>query len=544
MNIKIVICFIIIFLLLSASPGAADKVWVAKSSGSIGSNGSIAFENYLVKAKVQSPLSSSLTIYKNTIEIEKKDFKVNEFAQNDSIRITLLGVYGSNSWIAISKLEEKTLWIPSGNTTLKWGDTYSYENYSIGLDSLGKDSVTLSISGENTTVTDIFMKDDAKDYDNMHLVVTEINRTGFIEIEFFKYNIPVIDGKIITDKEEYDPDEIISVSISITGEKTINIARITLNSTNLGSKTSEFTAFGINGTRSFTSKIEGLSPDSIISITSTIEVRDYKNIAYFSTINKEVSVKPFISIEKRIQEETDEDKVQVELVVYNSGLNPAFVHIHDNVSDTNPKQMDWDIELRPKNSSNISYFINPQKPGTYQLPAATAQWNGKTSLSNTVIMNVHMPYIRMIKTAVKNKGMIEVELEIINSGDRPSNVVVNDKIPAGNFLANGNDSWSGFLDAGKKTSIRYTLKGNSSTLPAADATYRDILGTVRYAQSNAVEIKNIAVVGSKKVDTTSLNAGWSEMMIFMILSFVVISFIIGIVAFAAYLITKNKMRAQ
>jgi len=542
MNIKIVICFIIIVFLSLAYPGAADIVWTAKSSGFINSNESLPFENFIVKAKVQNN-TSSLTIFKDSTLLDIKDFKVNELRQYNSIGITLMGINGNYSWITFSKLEEKTIWVPSGRATLKWGDTYSFENYSFVFESLGKDSVTLAISGKNTTVTDIFMKNETKDYDNMQLVVMEINRTGIIELEFFKYDIPKLRSEIITDKDEYDPDEIISVSINITGEKTLNLARIILNSTNsVVFKPPDFTATGINGTKSFTSKIEELPAGSIIILNAIIEVRDYNNIAYLTTISKEVSVKPYISIVKRIQEETDEEKVLVELVVYNSGLNPTFVHIRDNVSETNPRQMDWDIELGPKKSSNVSYYITPRKPGTYQLPAATAQWNGKISSSNKATTTVHMPYIRMVKSAVNNKGMTDVELEIMNVGDRSANVTVNDNKPRDYSIASGKATWSGFLDPGKVDYIRYTLTGNASSLPAADATYRDILGNIRQAQSNTVEIKKNPE--PKKAYSTPINAGQYEMMIFMISSFLVISGIIGSVAFIAYLITKTKMRAQ
>ncbi|MCZ7400880.1 MAG: hypothetical protein O8C61_01505 [Candidatus Methanoperedens sp.] len=543
MNIKIVICFIIIGFLTSASPGAADNVWSAKSSGFINSNESLAFEDYLVKAQVQNITNSSLIIYKNMIQIDMKDFEVNEFKQYNSVGITLLGINGNSSWITFIKLEEKTIWVPSGRTILKWGDTYSFENYSIGFESLGKDSVTLAISGKNTTATDIFMKNESKDYDNMRLVVTEINRTGIIELEFFKYEIPTIKAQITTDKDEYHPDENISVSVNITGDKTLNIAHIILNSTNsVVFKPTDFTATEINGTRSFTSQIEELPADSTIILNAKIEVRDYNNIAYSTTISKQVSVKPYISIMKNIREETDEDNAQVELVVYNSGLNRTLVHIRDNVSETNPKQMDWDIEVWPKNSSNVSYFINPQKPGTYHLPAATARWNGNMSISNEATITVHMPYIRLVKSAMNNLSMTDVEVEIMNVGDRPANVTVNDKIPGNYLIASGKTTWSGFLDPGKADYIRYTLTSNASSLPAADATYRDILGNVKQAQSNTVEIpKNPE---PKKADATSLNAGWYEMMLFMMLSFIAILGIIGSVAFTAYIITKNKMRAQ
>jgi len=541
MNIKIVICFIIIGFLPAASLGATDMVWSARSSGFINSNESMAFENFLVKAKVQNNTDSSVTIYKDSTLLDLKDFRVNEFAQYNSVGITLMGINGNSSWITVSKLEEKSLWVSSGNAALKWGDTYSFENYSIVFESLGRDSVNLAISGKNTSVTDIFMKDEPKDYGNMRLVVTEINRTGIIELEFFKHDIPRVEAQINTDKYQYDQDEIISVSINITSEKALNIVHIILNSSNSVVKPTDFTATGLNGTKSFKSQVEELPAGSKVILNATIEVRDYNNIAYLTTISKEVAVKPYISIMKRIQEETDDDKIQVELVVYNSGLNRTLVHITDNVSETSPKQMDWDIEVDPKKSSNVSYFINPQKPGTYQLPAATARWNGKIIISNKATTTVHMPYIRMVKSAVNNQGTTDVELEIMNVGDRPANVAVNDKIPADYLITKGKASWSGFMDAGKVDYISYTLNGNALSLPAADATYRNIMGTEMQAQSNTVEIQNIPEPG--EADATSLKAGRFEMMIFMISSFLVISGIIGSVAFIAYLMTKTKMRA-
>jgi hypothetical protein len=92
MNIKIVICFIIIGFLPAVSLGATDMVWSAKSSGFINSNESLAFENFLVKAKVQNNTSSSLTIYKDSTLLDIKEFKMNEFMQYNSVRITLMGI--------------------------------------------------------------------------------------------------------------------------------------------------------------------------------------------------------------------------------------------------------------------------------------------------------------------------------------------------------------------------------------------------------------------------------------------------------------------
>ncbi len=547
MNIKIIICFILIISFFpSASFGATEKVWSAKSSGIIKSNQSVVFENYIVKATALDNTKSSIIVYRDNVLLEKKDFDINEFKKYNTLGITLLGINGEYSWIALSKPEDRDIWIPSGQSTLKWGETYSFENASIEIEALDKDSVNLAVSRNNTIKTDVFTINGSKNYDNMRIVVKDINRTGLIGIELFKYRIPTFEANIHTDKEEYFPDEQISVSINITGNELLNIASIILDGSNpLQFRPFVFTAIDIDGTRSFHSQISDLPPNSTFTINGKIEVRDYYNNVYFTNVSKEVSVTPNISIVKRVQEETDDEKVLVELFLYNSGSKRTSVYIHDNVTEgKNTTQKDWNIELEPKKSTNVSYFISPQKPGIYQLASAIAKWNGEISTSKKVKTTVHMPYLNIVKTALNNESMTDVELEIKNVGDRPAIVMVDDNIPVDFPLESGSPTWYGYIDSGKSANFRYSLKGNPVSLPPANATYRDIRGTVRQVQSNAIENNNINISGTKKVDTTPINAGRYEIMVFMISSFLVISGIIGSMTFTAYLITKIRTRSK
>ena len=541
MNIKIVICFIIIFFLPAASYGAPDRVWSAKSTGFIKSNESLVFENYMVKASAINKTVASITVFRDKTQIETKEFNVNDFKKYDSVGITLLGITGDHSWIAFSRLEEKEIWVRAGKITLKWGDSYTFENNTIGIESLGRDSVNLTVSGKNISRTDAFSKNGFRDYDNMRLAVTGINRTGLIDLEFFRSNKPGINAKIITDKEEYYPDENITVSINVTSDALLNIAGVSLESNSpVSFQPGVFSTTAINGTKSFKSTIKAPPANSTIMITATVEGRDFFNNAIQTVISKEVYIYPYISIVKRVPEETDDENVQVELFLYNSGSNSTFIHVHDDVYDEiKTPQMYWDIELGPKKSTNLSYNITPQKPGVYTLSAARAQWNGHISTSKKVKMTMHMPYIRMIKIASNNDKMMEIELEIINSGDRAAIVNVTDDIPGSYLLMTGSEKWSGFLDAGKSTILQYSLEGTPGALPAASATFRDIRGTVRLAQSNKVEI----ITTSERGNTASpLNAGQQEIMNFMMMSYFTIFAVIGSIAFMAYFVTKIRSR--
>ena len=212
----------------------------------------------------------------------------------------------------------------------------------------------------------------------MRIVVTDINRTGFIDIEFFKYKIPTVKAEIITDKDEYFPDENISVLINITTDETLNIAGLSLDSKNpITFKPDFFTGVNINGTKSFKSQINKLPPNSTLTINAKVEVRDYYNKAYISTVSKEVSVAPYISIIKRVQEETDDEKVLVELFVYNSGPNRTFVHIHDNVTeDTIRKPNGLAYRTGAKEiSKRIILYISPETRdiSAYQRHSAMGQ---------------------------------------------------------------------------------------------------------------------------------------------------------------------------
>ncbi len=89
MNIKIVICFIIICFLPVASASTAD-VWAAKQSGFIKSNQSLSIENYFIKSKILDNTRADISVYKNQALVETKVFNLNDTKKYDNIMITLL----------------------------------------------------------------------------------------------------------------------------------------------------------------------------------------------------------------------------------------------------------------------------------------------------------------------------------------------------------------------------------------------------------------------------------------------------------------------
>ncbi len=541
MNIKILICFIIITSFPVTSYAATEKVWASKASGFIKPNELLAFQDYIVKVRASNNTTSTIMVFKDRIQLDTKTFEINEFKQYGDMGISLLGVYGDYSLISLSRQEDEEILIPSGSTILKWGDTFSFENYSISIESFGKDSVNLVVSGDNISRTDTFSKNDYEDYENLRILVADINRTGSVELVFLTYSIPDVKVEIFTAKEEYLPDENISVSINITGSQLINMLTAKLsadNSTHI--QPDVFAASGINGTISFTSMIKDAPANSTINMEATIEWYDFNNNTYNTGMSKLINIYPIVSIIKQVPADTDEENVSVNLSIHNAGSKIALIHIHDNVyEEIDTKQLDWDIKLGPKNSTTLSYYISPENPGAYMLGTATAQWDGQLSASRKAEVSVHMPYISMVKIASNNETMTNVELEIMNIGDRPSIVTVNDTIPEGYTMAGGTTAWSGYLDAGRSMRLFYSLNGNPFSLPQANASYRDIQGVIKYAQSNIA----LNEEGSGTNDNEPpLTTRWNEILTFIILSFIVIFAIVGSFAFSVYLITRIRKR--
>ncbi|HEY9206385.1 MAG TPA: hypothetical protein VIO58_10740 [Candidatus Methanoperedens sp.] len=558
MNIKIIICFIIIIFIPFASASMTNTVWIARSSGFITSNDSLTFENFLIKAKPIDTMNASVEVYKNQNKIDQKDFHVNDFQEYGNVRITLLGIWGNYSWIAISKPETKEILVPSGNKLLKWGEKYEIENHTISAETFGQETVTLTITGKDLAETEVFSKNDFRDYGNLRIAVREINESGFVELEFLKYPVPDISAGISTDKDEYAPDETILVTVNKTNDAAWNVAGIFFESSPGGEiKPSFLSLTNVTGKNSFRTRVLQLPADSAMTLTASIELLDYNFNKYTTKVSRVVRSLPLISITKHVPPETDERNVTVDLYIHNAGTTEESVSVYDTVYENetlDPKQLNWAVRLKPGSSATLSYYAVPQKSGRYVFPPATAKWKNYSSVSSEVEMIVHGPLIVMNKSTARKNDVTEVRLSIYNAGDRPALVNVADKIPDGYPIASGNATWSGLLEGGESTTVVYALQGNIGTLPDAWATYRDIHGVYRHAHSNAVEIsevkKNIEnqnnnmkendINANEKNNAASINVRPDEMLSFMIVSFMVIAGIITGAAMSAYLLIRFK----
>ncbi len=551
MNIKISICLLLLGFAPAASASMIDTVWAAKSSGFIGANDTLTFENYLIKAKTIDSTRAFIEVYKDQNKIEQKEFNTNGYREYNNIRVTLLGIWGKYSWISISKPENKAVWKPAGNKLLKWGEKYEFMNYTLRAESFGPESVNLTISGKNTYETRSFSRGSYGDYGNLRIAVTNISQDGFVGLDFLTYSLPAVKASISTDKEEYYPDENVQITVNTANDVDLNIEGIILeSSTNTEILPATFSATNATGTGYFRSRIKQSPENSTVTITATIMARDYYGNEYSNRVSKSVHIMPVVSVTKWAATDTDGQNVTVDLFIYNGGSTEESISVYDTVYDekNDLKQLNWTIKLKPGVSSNIEYPAPVQKVGQYILPPAMAKWKKNTSLSKEAVVTVHGPLVVITKSAAKGGNLLNVKLDINNTGDRPAIVNLSDKIPAGQPVVGGIAAWSGMLEAGEHTAIIYSLPGDVISLPAASAIYRDIHGVARQAQSNTVEISgarnNIDTENTiSKMSTDSpLKATPDEIISFMVSSFAVISGIFTGAAVVVYILIRLKRR--
>ncbi len=553
MNIKIVIYFIIIcFIIAGLIPAvsAVDALWTAKSSGFIGYNDSLSFDNYLIKATALENTASSISVYKNNVLIGTGNFAINEVKNYDNISITLIGIRGEYSWISISKLENKEFWRFLKRTQLKWGESFEIENYSFVIDTYGRDSVNLTISNKSWSEKKEFLTGGEKYFETFRMSITNINRTGFIDIDFFTNKLPdyktevfpFVKVELHTDKDEYFPDEPIPVSIKAISDFTLNVIGMTVESSPVVDIVPvNFSVTDFSGERTFQSIITRQPMNSTLTINAKLEVRDYKGNFHVIYASKDISITPEIAIIKRVPVDTDDENVQVLLYIYNSGLSNTSVHIRDMIPDEfTAKPLEWDMDIKPKKSMILEYNVTPPRPGLYFLPSATAQWDGGTATSKRVKITMHMPFLTMTKSVEYNESKTIVHLETVNAGDRPAQVTISDNIPSGQTVLSGVTTWSGKLESSEKSVISYDLEGEIENLPAAEASYMDIRGVTRNAMSNTIESgKMVEKTRPEKSESTKpLNVAPSDLVLFMITSFIAIAGIVSGAALIAYLITR------
>lgn len=206
------------------------------------------------------------------------------------------------------------------------------------------------------------------------------------------------------------------------------------------------------------------------------------------------------------------DTAMVTLSLKNNGKETASnVTIKDSIPKEfkliGNKTFNWIIDLPAGGEWTYRYLVKPveaNKDGIL-FPSATADYKiGKETYgirSNQPKVRVNGPKIVLSKKTDVSEIDINETVNILkimvtaeNTGNTPTQVFINDKLPENATIIEGNNTYEAFLEAGKKISYDYTVQVDSAPpfiIPSANADYFE-LGTTGMkisTKSQELEIK-------------------------------------------------------
>lgn len=168
------------------------------------------------------------------------------------------------------------------------------------------------------------------------------------------------------------------------------------------------------------------------------------------------------------------------------------IHINETVpegfiTDPDVENTCWTINLQPQGKTSTAYSIRALRPGKYIIPGMklSMEYNGithsiKTNSSEIVI---HGPCIDIKKSVLYQntgtEGILNVTLQVTNSGDRAAYVQLTDQLPASSILMSGNLSKSQVMQPSDIWTLGYSLSINSSEsilIPGAKVRFVDSRG--------------------------------------------------------------------
>lgn len=299
----------------------------------------------------------------------------------------------------------------------------------------------------------------------------------------------------------YSQDEFLTVNISLKNTGSARAKNIDLNidtgglSIRRGIDNEHFDGLEKNEeiVRTIDLSVPSVSMSKMYDISAKASGYDIKDLRFTGEGSASLEISPpYVDYQlKKIITKKESmfigDKLIVDLSFQNTGPYAlSSVRISDSVPEnfeliTNTS-LDWNISaIKPDGMWSATYVLTPLEAGTFSLPAARMRYsvNGQDfeSISNMDFISVYGPKIKITKdvtpgTLIKGQEAV-VTIRIRNEGNIPAQVKVEDALPAGVNLTEGNLSIpSTFLEEGGEVTSKYAFKSNingSIRLPPAVA---------------------------------------------------------------------------
>ncbi len=328
---------------------------------------------------------------------------------------------------------------------------------------------------------------------------------------------------ISTNRNEYNPLDTIATTVTLRNNGNDKIKNVELNidpgtlELEGGSLNYNFNEIPAGQSKSLILYFKAplLAEAKSITIGVNASGTDVKNINYSASASIKIKIlqNRIIEVQKTLASSIYNDEItSAYITIRNKGaINLDSIEVKDEIPDGFTSENDinllWSLNLASGEEKRISYPLKPLLPGTYDVPAAQAQFaiGGKQYIvkSNTSRITVHAPLIVLTKTvdsAVAYLGdQITVTINVRNEGDKQARVKITDDLPSKADLLSGDLSWTAVLEKNESKSYTYTMKLNKAgelELPPAKANITYLQNSYNFTVSS----RNLAVLVVESLD--------------------------------------------
>jgi uncharacterized repeat protein (TIGR01451 family) len=446
-----IIIFVIFLYFVSVAAAYDGLEWENGTSGTLKRNEVISFGDYSVKVvSFSAPVESEK--YKNVPIEPVEPFVGLNISKNGSFMNETFLTQGDSFISDDSEFKAEVLQLPSGSSK-----DWLYESYNpwvtLQLSKRGKPQLELSIETDDEYI--------AGPNTEINAVIT-LRNTGTAAINDVDLDLgtelPLLRGYL-----KYHYETIMK-----------------------GKEISERVTFS-------TPAITELKKFNIYVNSSGVDV---KNIPYKETQLKTILIAPTPQQAPSLSKNTNSKAYLKDLIMVSISFKNNADYELKNVSivDSVPKgfkqvsnnTLRWVVNVGPNKEWYFRYLLKPTGAGKVVFPSTTAEFDMKNEYymiqSNRPETVIYGPRIELTKQADKseiNPGGDEVTVKVIakNSGTTPTMVTIKDYLPPDTTLISGTTTLEEYLEAGKESSLSYTLSSNSAEpirLPPAKAEYFEL----------------------------------------------------------------------
>ncbi len=426
---------------------------------------------------------------------------------------------------------EEVYWTTKTAQTLHSGDTISRGGFQLSVadfDIYNK-FFRLTIYKINTILKeDVLGIGATSTYnDEIKLVVIDVWSTGkgdsWVKAEVYLRAKPDMRISISTNRNEYNPLDTIATTVTLRNNGYDKIKNVELNidpgtlELEGGSLNYNFNEIPAGQSKSLILYFKAplLAEAKSITIGVNASGTDVKNINYSASASIKIKIlqNRIIEVQKTLASSIyNDERTSAYITIRNKGaINLDSIEVKDEIPDGFTSENDinllWSLNLASGEEKRISYPLKPLLPGTYDVPAAQAQFaiGGKQYIvkSNTSRITVHAPLVVLAKTvdsAVAYLGdQITVTINVRNNGDKQARVKITDDLPSKADLLSGDLSWTAVLEKNESKSYTYTMKLNKAgelELPPAKANITYLQNSYNFTVSS----RNLAVLVVESLD--------------------------------------------